>query len=352
MVRYLQDWDDVLILDRLHFCRREAPGNLFLQIHLTQHSTQLPYPGLSSPTLDICDFQKSTGDRPIINLAIRGTNLAVIVRYASVQETSDHPWTGHLSVWNWKAGVKKCEKLDIPDTSHNTGLVFLREDILLHGSSLGLDLSLNVYHIPMSTPSAVACDLRLIEQLSLPSLKEEVEYVNPPLISFVNNPTTVPSFTESYNPKVTRLFTTDSLSSILVIEVMIDKGHDNWIYFFFIIHYRALLDRADRALFRHGNGQDTEARSVRWGEWGPEVTRMFWDYHDEYSVPLEAACRSRFFRRDGNIIEVYDFGADNPSGLGDKQRPPWDQFNNINGPAFPGDWFQDNQNYLLYFRLS
>ncbi len=120
----------MLILDRLHFCRREAPGNLFLQIHLTQYSTQLPYPGLSSPTLDICDFQKSTDDCPIINLAIRGTNLAVIVRYASVQETSDHPWTGHLSVWNWKAGVKKCEKLDILDTSHNTGLVFLREDMV------------------------------------------------------------------------------------------------------------------------------------------------------------------------------------------------------------------------------
>ncbi len=52
-----------------------------------------------------------------------------------------------MSVWNWKVGEKKCEKLDILDYSRNISLVFLREDILVHGSSLGLNLSLDVYHI-------------------------------------------------------------------------------------------------------------------------------------------------------------------------------------------------------------
>lgn len=323
----------------LHFYRREAPGNLFLQIHLTQHSTQLPYPGLSSSTLETCSFQtdQSFPDYlPVVNLAIRGTNLAVIVRYSSDPETSDHPWTGHLSVWNWKIGEKKCEKLDIPDASRNISLVFLTEDILVHGSSLGPILSLDVYHIPVSTPSTGACDLRLIERLNLPRLKEFMEYVNPPFISFVNNPTAVPSFTESSNPKVKRLLTADGLSSILAIEVMIDVDYIDRICFYFIIHYRALLGRADRALFHHENGRDTEIIQVRWEDWGPEVTRMFWLNHDAYSAPLEAVCGSHFYKRNGSFIEVYDFG-DSSSGPVDRRRHRRrrDQFNVNNGLGSP-----------------
>src|SRR6266545_248703 len=136
----MRDWDDLLFINLLHFCRHEAPihGNLFpIQIHLMQHSTRLPYPGLTSPILDVCGFRSVMGDHPVINLAIRGTNLAVMVGHESLQqvmERNPYSWIGHLSVWNWMTGEKKCEKQNIPDK--DMGLAFLKEDILLHGSSL------------------------------------------------------------------------------------------------------------------------------------------------------------------------------------------------------------------------
>jgi hypothetical protein len=99
------------------------------------------------------------GDHPVVNLAIRGTNLAVMVGHESLQEIMERnpsSWLGHLSVWNWKTGEMKCEEENIPDK--DMGLMFLKEDILLHGSSMGP--SLNIYHIPTSTRDS---GLRLIE---------------------------------------------------------------------------------------------------------------------------------------------------------------------------------------------
>lgn len=103
---------------------------------------------MSSPVLDICAFQRfREHDRPLINLAIRGTDLAVMIGH-SEQEILDLDASGYLSVWNWKTGEKKCEKLNTPD--YHQGLVFLREDILLHDAS---NLSLEIYHIPRATLS-------------------------------------------------------------------------------------------------------------------------------------------------------------------------------------------------------
>ena len=70
-------------------------------------------------------------DYPVINLAIRGTNMAVMVGHVSLKEAespNEFRWTGHLSFWNWKTG-EDGERMNIPDK--HKGLVFLREDVFV-----------------------------------------------------------------------------------------------------------------------------------------------------------------------------------------------------------------------------
>ena len=77
--------------------------------------------------------------------------------------------------------------VNIPDK--HKSLVFLREDVLVHGRSLDLS-SISII------PPAGDSDIRLVEQLGLPKIKkafsDELLYDN----SFGNNPTSVTSFTE------------------------------------------------------------------------------------------------------------------------------------------------------------
>ena len=239
------------------------------------------------------------GDYPVVDLAIRGTSLAVMIGHESLQEIVDQDpstWIGHLSVWNWKTGEKKCEKKCIPDK--DMSLVFLREDLLLHGSSL--TPSLNIYHIPTSASSDGDHGLRLIECLGLPTSPDY--YLS---ISFLNNPTVVPSFTESSNPTEPRLFATDNLSSILTIDVKFEAYTYGESYLF-VTHHRTLLGRAEDALSRYKNGQDVAARTVPWEEWGPDVTRMFW--YNPVLNSLDVPYGSRLFIQSGDLTEVYDFG--------------------------------------------
>ena len=229
----------------LNLCRQEV-GNVFpIQIHLIQHSTRLPYPGLTYPIIDICDFRSSMGDHPIVKLAIRGTNLAVMIGHESLQEVMDRTsesWIGHLSVWNWKTGEKKCEAKDIPDK--DMAFVFLKEDILLHASSLSP--SLNIYRIPTSSPSDGNYTFPLIECLGLPRLRHDLYEPFPDMsfnlnISFADNPTVVPSFVESFNPTTPRLFTSGKPGSILTIKMTFDDEEICTSYLF-IIHHQTLLD--------------------------------------------------------------------------------------------------------------
>jgi len=315
-----------------------------------QHSTQLPYPGLTSPILDIDPFRSLMGDHPVINLAIRGANLAVMVGHESLQQIMDRnpgSWIGHLSVWNWRTGEKKCEKRNIPDK--DMGLVFLKEDILLRGSSLGP--SLNIYHIPTSAPSDGNYDLRLIECLRLPRLKKELYDPIPAFNLDISFAEAVPSFMESFNPTVPRLFTANSLASILTIKTVFDD--ESCTSFLFITHHQTLLDRAARALSRHPNGQGVIIRPVAWEDWGPDVTRLFWSNHDLYLAPFDASCGSRLFVRglSSNLMEVYDFGRVADSTNGQIQGPAeesqtpgavrWIVDQDDDDPECQGNWFQD-----------
>jgi hypothetical protein len=257
---------------------------------------------LPSPILDACAFQRlGEGDCPLVNLAIRGTNLAVVVCHAISDGTGTN---GHLSVWNWKTGGKKCGKLNIPN--YHLSLVFLRDDILLHAS---LNLSLDLYHIPSSSGD---CELPLIERLGLPGLKKLRRY--DPRITFANNPIAIPSFSDATNPKATRLFTADNANSILAIEVF-THGSRECMFYNLIVHHHTLLGRADRALSGCDTGHDATPRSVRWEDWGPQMTRIFW-FKPLSLCYLTAPCGSQFYVRRSNFIAVYDFC---PAGLSENQ---------------------------------
>lgn len=298
-----------------------SENSFAIQVHFIQHSTQLPYPGLSSPILDVCFFERPADDEhdyPVANLAIRGSNMAIVVGHASLQQASypdEFEWTGHLSFWNWRTGEKKGKRTNIPDK--HQALQFLKEDTLLHGRSL--DLCLDMYHIPAATSHGEIC---VIEQLGLPGIKKEFSdtLLYDIDISLPDNSTSVASFTESSEPKTTRPFITDPLSSILVIDLMVQDRYQMPRYFSFITHRRTLLDRADTALSRHSKPKDAGILipdgKVAWDEWGPDATRMFWR-NERYSTALLASNGTRYFALKNDEIEVYDFGH---GGTEDVQR--------------------------------
>ena len=244
--------------------------------------------------------------------------MAIVVGHASLQQASypdEFEWTGHLTFWNWRTGEKKGERTNIPDK--HQALEFLKEDTLLHGRSL--DLCLDMYHVPASTSHGEIC---VIEQLGLPGIKKEFSdtLLYDIDISLPNNSTSVSSFTESSEPKSTTLFTTDPLSSILVINLMVQDLHQRQRYFSFITHRRTLLDRTDAALSRHSKAKDAGIlipdRKVTWDEWGPDATRMFWR-NERYSTALLASNGTRYFALKDDEIEIYHFGH---GGAEDVQR--------------------------------
>jgi len=224
-----------------------------------------------------------------------------MVGHASLQEASfpdEFEWTGHLSFWNWKTGEKKGERTNIPDK--HQGLAFLREDILLHGHSL--DLCLDIYHIPAATSQADNSEICVVEQLGLPRVKKEFSdtLLYNIDVSFPDNPTSVTS-------------KTDSLSSILVIDLMIEDRYQRPTYFAFITHRHTLLNRADVAMVALSRlSKETKTgiipyQKVAWDEWVPNTTRMFWR-NKRYSTARFASCGTRYFVQKDNEIEVYDFG--------------------------------------------
>ena len=98
-------------------------------------------------------------------------------------------------------------KKEYPGLAQGSGPSFSGR-LYIQGRSL--DLCLDTYRIPVSTSPADNSDTRLIEQLDLQKFKKEFSdkllYDD---ISFGNNSTSVTSFTECFNPKMTRLSITD-----------------------------------------------------------------------------------------------------------------------------------------------
>lgn len=227
--------------------------------------------------------------------------MAIVVGHASLQQASFpdefSEWTGRLSFWNWKTGEKRGERTGIPDK--HQALEFLREDTVLHGSSL--DLCLDLYRFPARG------EICVVEQLGLPVIK--LEFSDALLydidISFADNSTSVPSFTE---PKTTRgAFTADPLGSILAIDLMVQDRYQKPRYFSFITHRRTLLDRTDAAA-RSNASVPVPVRKVAWDEWGPDATRMFWR-NERYSTALLASNGTRYLVLKNDEIEVYHFGG-------------------------------------------
>jgi hypothetical protein len=142
---------------------------------------------------------------------------------------------------------------------------------------------------------------------------------------------------------VPRLFTANN-RSILTIKVVCDEDESCTTYLF-IVHYQTLLGRAERALSRHKIGPEV---AVRWEEWGPDVTRMFWYDHEPYTAPFDAPCGSRLFIRGqgNNFLEVYDFGraASSPTQVPEESQTPGTPrwiMEQDDDPECQGNWLQD-----------
>jgi len=274
---------------------------ILIQVHFIQHSTRLPHPLASTPILDVCTLKGKDGP-PKLNAAVSGENLALVI-------SSEYHWEGDLSVWNWRTGVKKGEA-HVPEP--RLGLFFLREDILLNGNLT--DMSLDVYRISETNScSGVEMEgnknginhVRLIHSFCLPQIKEdEYETIE---ISFPSQP----SFPLTSPQKTNLPFTSNPLSAVLLIEVIIrtDLFREPWRTFTFIAHCHTLLDLILEAV-DSPNQDSSKVSRVPWDAWGPHTTRMLADDSTE-DICHTASTGTRCIWLHGPQLEVLDFGCYN-----------------------------------------
>ena len=325
-----------------------------IQIHLIQHSTRLPHPLAFSPVVDVC-ILKDTYGAPMVNAAISGGNLALVISTA-------YYWKGDLSVWNWRTGVKKGE-VHVPEP--RVGIHFLREDLLLNGNLT--DMSLDTYRI--LEPNLTSCSgmeteenksiinhVQLVHRFGLPQIKEN-HYETTEIFCHSQPSCSLPSSQKTNLP-----FTSDPLSAILLIEVGIrrdDWGSENFRKFTFIMHRRTLLNLT-LDVVDSPKKDSSEIDRVPWAAWGPNSTRMLADDFTDLNC-LTAVNGTRCIWLHGPHLEVLDFGSPNTKP---QAMPKEDNVSDADGvqvhlvdtesiyPAGRGPFTQDVQTYLPYVSSS
>ncbi|KDR68971.1 hypothetical protein GALMADRAFT_145992 [Galerina marginata CBS 339.88] len=277
----------------------DIPDMSRLCVILRRYSTHNLYDGIASPIILLSE--EPTGrEHPAVTIEISGENLAVIVLF--MDDDSD----GLLYVFNWKTG-SRTQKLE-PIRTVNTGLVFLREDILLHPHTNSN--SLNIYHIPLSSSDPVC----LIQKLQLPFLKpgfgiSSIECYSDP------SPTTNGSLSKNIPPR--RPFGNTSEDAIVVFLLQISREDDDddrdddephASHLVLIVHRRALLELLPSD-FASSNSV------VPWKAWGPPVTRWLRVNYPIYWTILSAGQRFiDFFSSPGpdqsdepDSVDILDF---------------------------------------------
>jgi hypothetical protein len=161
---------------------------------------------------------------------------------------------------------------------NNTGLTFLREDLLLNPNVV--QKTLDIYHIPLSSLSSPASttstSVRLIHSFRLPAFKACHRITNASCRSDPN-PTSNNSFPK-YTP-TDRPFINDPACAIIIFTFTI-QGKTGFITGNMIVHRKALLDSLTsssmQCMVPTALTTVTETTSTTpWEDWGPPNTRWF-----------------------------------------------------------------------------
>jgi hypothetical protein len=163
---------------------------------------------------------------------------------------------------------------------NNTGLTFLREDLLLNPNVVRK--SLDVYHIPSSSASPSITSVRLIHSFLLPTITRGYRITNVYCRSDPN-PTAIASFPKY--ARSNRPFSNDPSCAIIIftlrIQPFMGAEHRDFVM---ITHRKALLDILPSLSYHPVNPPSISTRRSEqhpfssmtpWKSWGPPNTRWF-----------------------------------------------------------------------------
>jgi hypothetical protein len=246
--------------------------NFTLEVILIKFSTGDYHDNARRPIISVNDSTVFQGP-PSVNIEIVGENLALVVLYPR-----DIYGTRNLFyLYDWKRGTRKmvcCKSrehsvsanvyLEEPIKSHNIGLVFLSEFVILHPCQE--KESLDLYLIP---PSSEKMDAQLVQSLLLPAIDTN-HYIGGMSCRGEPNPTGLGSSPMSTFPP--RPFNNTADDSIVIITLDI-QSHIGLLFrpFSLIVHRRSLLAYAPPLT----TWVCETLNITEWKKWGPSATRWF-----------------------------------------------------------------------------
>ncbi|TFK35706.1 hypothetical protein BDQ12DRAFT_634900 [Crucibulum laeve] len=226
----------------------------------------------------ICSFKESYGN-PNIALEIVGDNMVCAVENPGRRDDDS------LYIFKWKTGTQIFPVL----TTHDVGIVFLREDIFFISNSLFN--SIDIYQIPNSSDDIVM----RIRSLRLPALKPGVFIEH---FACRSEPNCRGDHQFIKNVSSSKPFYENPENAIIIFSI--DFGHHSFIM---ITHRRSLLDLALQVLI---------PRDLRWEAWGPLISRWFNTHnHETEFITITNGQRLLRYPRKGSStyapIRILDF---------------------------------------------
>ncbi|KAJ7152096.1 hypothetical protein C8R46DRAFT_1042963 [Mycena filopes] len=219
------------------------PQMASVDVMLFSLSTGAPHPLAANPTLHIQDVQVDHG-HPYTSLEISGTTLALSLLYWDYDERD----CDTLHIYNWTSGEARMEPYGV----YNTGLIFLREDLLIVPDTLGAQL--DILYIPPADDDLP----QFVQSCLLPAMKPDT-IIHDIQCRGAPNPRAALRRT-SRAPFLPR--PSDAII-LLGLQVASETDIANHIL---VIHRPTLLRLLDAAAPPEGKG-------LEWAAWGPQCTR-------------------------------------------------------------------------------
>lgn len=235
---------------------------------LLRYSTQRLYEDSERYALHICSVNPEDG-MPNISVEVAGENLVVACFFPGGIPTSYFEDTDNLlHVFDWRKGTRKGEPFPI----ENTGLTFLREDILLHPNTKSEFLG--VYHIPPS--SSANKQPELIHSLILPTLLPNRQITQ---ISCRSDPKPTSGGRFPSHTRKERPFAHNPEDAVVIFTLTVGELYGDGLggvrkRFAMIVHRSSLLDAIAHSLPSSAPPSSTP-KQTPYSAWGPPVTRWF-----------------------------------------------------------------------------
>ncbi|KAJ3512611.1 hypothetical protein NLJ89_g3424 [Agrocybe chaxingu] len=268
--------------------------HLAIQLRLLEHSTHEVHPDALTPIIEVCTHDTDENGKPLADVVISGTNLAVFIG-GMVN------WEGYIYIWDWKTGVRKAV---LHNVDLKTGMAFVREDFLLIGDPFAG--SLDVYHVPSPSDTAQQeheeTQTRFILTLGLPYV-DHAEGLYRYSISFISDgqiPLSASGKTGTNQP-----FMTKPANSVVLVNIHVRNYHSNkFQQFTLVVKWDKLIALAERGHAEYIAYKTEEALS--WSNWAADGVVVI-RHHNGYRRMSYSGGTCCFLWWGQNAFELLDF---------------------------------------------